>query len=73
MENSFNNNFISSIDNEEEHVMHSKSDDIEILINDEANEVIKELFGSLKKRYQNHFGINERCRVCLGLCSIIIL
>ena len=60
MENSFNNNFISSIDNEEEHVMHSKSDDIEILINDEANEVTKELFGSLKKRYQNHFGINER-------------
>ena len=73
MENSFNNNFISSIDNEEEHVMHSKSDDIEILINDEANEVIKELFGSLKKRYQNHFGINERWWVCLGLCSIIIL
>ena len=35
------NNFISSTDNEEEHVMLSKSDNIEIMINDEAHEVIK--------------------------------
>ena len=35
------NNFISSIDNDEERVMHSKSDNIEIMINDEADEVIK--------------------------------
>ena len=34
--------------------MHSKSDSIEIVINDEAHEVIKELFDSLKKRYQNN-------------------
>ena len=33
--------------------MHSKSDNIEIMINDEANEVIKELFDPLKNRY-NH-------------------
>ena len=33
--------------------MNSKSHNIEILINDEANEVIKELFKSLKYRYQN--------------------
>ena len=32
--------------------MHSKSDNIEIMINDEADEVIKELFGSLKNRSQ---------------------
>ena len=38
------NNFVSSIDNNEEHVMHSKCNNIEILINDEADEVIKELF-----------------------------
>ena len=38
------NNFVSSIVNNEEHVMHSKCDNIEILINDEADEVIKELF-----------------------------
>ena len=34
------------MDNDEERVMHSKSDNIEILINDEADEVIKELFDS---------------------------
>ena len=35
------NNFISSLDNDEECVMHSKSDYIDIMINDEADEVIK--------------------------------
>ena len=44
-------NFVSSIDNDEERVMHLKSDDIQIMINDEAEEVIKELFDSLKDRY----------------------
>ena len=48
------NNFISSIDNGEERVMHSKSYNIEIMINDKAYEVIKELFDSLKNRYQNN-------------------
>ena len=32
--------------------MHSKSDNIEIMTNDKANEVIKELFESLLSRYQ---------------------
>ena len=44
-------NFISSIDNDEERVMHSKSDNIEIMINDEF---IKEFFDSVKNRYQNN-------------------
>ena len=35
------NNFLSSIDNDEKRVMHSKSDKIEIMIYDEADEVIK--------------------------------
>ena len=47
------NNFISSIDTDEERVMHSKSDNIEIMINGEADEVT-ELFQSLKNRYQNN-------------------
>ena len=34
--------------------MHSKSDNIEIMVNNEADEVIKELFDSLKNRYQNN-------------------
>ena len=33
--------------------MHSESDNIEIMMNDEADEVIEELFETLKKRYQN--------------------
>ena len=33
--------------------MHSKSNNIEITINDKADEVIKEFFDSLKNRYQN--------------------
>ena len=35
------NNFIFSIDNDEERVMHSKSDNMEFMISDEAGEVIK--------------------------------
>ena len=42
------NNFISSIDNDEERVKHSKRDNVEIMINDEVDEVIKERFDSLK-------------------------
>ena len=42
------NNFISSRDNDEERVMYSKKDNIEIMINDEADE------DSLKNRYQNN-------------------
>ena len=48
------NNFISSIDNDEERTMHTKSDNIEIMINHEADEVIKKLLDSLKNRYQNN-------------------
>ena len=32
--------------------MHSKNDNIEIMINDKADEVIKELFKSILYRYQ---------------------
>ena len=48
------NDFISSIDNYEERIMHSESDNIKIMINDEADDVIKEDFDSLKNRYQNN-------------------
>ena len=34
--------------------MHSKIDNIEIMINDEADKVIKELLDSLKNRYQTN-------------------
>ena len=35
--------------------MHSESDNIEIMMSDEPDEVIEELFETLKKRYQNKF------------------
>ena len=38
------NNFISFIENNEEHAMHSKSCNIGIMIKEEADKVIKELF-----------------------------
>ena len=37
--------------------MHSKSDNIEIMINDKVDQVIKELFGLLKNRFPNLFSI----------------
>ena len=43
------NKFISSIDDNEESVIHSKNDNIKIMINDESDEIIKELFDPLKK------------------------
>ena len=42
------NNFIPSLGNAEERVMHLKCDNVEIMINDEPDEVTKELFGLLK-------------------------
>ena len=44
-------NFMSSKDNDEECVMHSR-DNIDIMINDKTDEVIEELFQSLLPRYQ---------------------
>ena len=34
--------------------MHAKSDNIEVMINDEAGEVIEKLFESPKNRYKNN-------------------
>ena len=46
-------NFISSKDdNDKEYEMHSKSDNIEIMMNDEADEIIEGHFELLKKRYK---------------------
>ena len=50
---------MSSNDNDEERVMYSKSDKVEIMTNDEEDEVIEELFKSLLSRFQN-VNVNER-------------
>ena len=53
-------NFKSSKDNDEEDVMHSKNDNIEIMINDKADKVIEELFQSLLYKYQTGLEISRR-------------
>ena len=54
MENSINNSKLlySSKDANEGRVVHSKSDNIEIIICDKADKVIQDLFESLYSRYQ---------------------
>ena len=46
--------------------MHSKNDNIQIMINDEPDQVIKELFDSLKNRYQYDLE-SMKSRVCFRL------
>ena len=45
-------NFISSKDNDEDHVMRSKRDNTEVVSYDNTNQVVSELFESLPSRYQ---------------------
>ena len=44
--------FISSLDTGEIHTMDSKSDNVEIAMGNEADDIIRRLFESFKKRYQ---------------------
>ena len=50
-------NFVSSKDSDEIRTMHSKSDNIYIMMGDTTNEIIKELFESFLQRYQE--GLKE--------------
>ena len=52
--------------------MHSKSDNIEIMMNDEADEIKEKLFDSLKNRYQNNLE-SMKGGVCFRFCSFIVL
>ena len=45
-------NFISSKDSNETRTMHKNGDDIEIMIGNEADEIIEEFFNSVLQRYQ---------------------
>ena len=49
--------FSSEDDSDEARVMHSRSDNIEIMISDKADEVVIKLFDSLKNRHQNNLEI----------------
>ena len=51
--------FSSEEDNDNEHVMHSKSDNIEIIFSDEADEVLKKHFDSLKNNLESMRGLSS--------------
>ena len=45
-------NFISSKDSEETRIMHANSDNVEIMIGSEADDIIDKLFEFILQRYQ---------------------
>ena len=53
-------NFLSSKDVEEEHVVHSRSNNIKITSYNDANEIFDELFQSLCSRYQGNLETTMR-------------
>ena len=53
-------NFESSKDSNETRTIHTTSDNIEIMISNETDEIIEELFKSILKRYQK--GLEENMK-----------
>ena len=59
MENSISLYFLKNID--KDHIMYSKSDNIDIMIYDKADEVIKDIFELIISRYQNGLETLMKC------------
>ena len=53
-------NFISSKDTEEKCVMYSAGDNIKFTTHNDVNEVVNELFESLRSKYQNNLETSMR-------------
>ena len=53
-------NFISSKDSNETHNMHTKSDNIEIMMGCKTNNIIKKLCKSLLQRYQERLEESQK-------------
>ena len=53
-------NFISSIDSDETHTMHTKCNNVEIMMGSETDEIIEDLFESIAKISRRVRRINER-------------
>ena len=51
--------------------MHSKSDNIEIIISGETDEVIKQLFDLLKNRYWNNLESRKGSEVFFGYVQLL--
>ena len=50
-------NFVSSKDSDETRTMHTKSNNVEIMVGSEIDEMIKDLFESFLQKYQE--GLEE--------------
>ena len=61
---------ISSKDTEEEHVMYSRSGNITFTLYNDANEVVDELFETLRSRYQ---GYSETSMILFWFSSTDVL
>ena len=61
-------NFISSKETDKEGVMHLKSDNIDIMINDKADEVIEERFQTRFSRYQIGLETSVKGNECVFDC-----
>ena len=64
-------NFISSKDSDETRTMHTKSDNIEIMMGNETDEIIEKLFKSLLQKYQD--GLEESMRGSKFICDSVDL
>ena len=64
-------NFISSKDSKETRTMHTNSDNIEIMMNSETDEIMNELFRSLLQNYQK--GLEESMRGSLFILDSVDL
>ena len=64
-------NFISSKDSDETQTMHTKSNNIEIMIGSETNEIINDLFESFLQKYQE--GLEESMRGSQFVYDSVIL
>ena len=53
-------NFVSSKDSDETRTLHTKSNNVEIMIGSETDEIIKDLFESFLQKYQE--GLEESMR-----------
>ena len=53
-------NFVSSKDSDETRTMHARSNNVEIMVGSETNEIIKHLFESFLQKYQE--GLEESMR-----------
>ena len=64
-------NFISSKDSKETRTMHTNSDNIEIMMNSERDEIMNELFRSLLQNYQE--GLEKSMRGSLFILDSVDL